>query len=49
MLIAAAYIDVSPKTLAVVQQCGAARSGASKVGKTSKPGAEGLHRRSESS
>jgi hypothetical protein len=39
--IAAAYIDVSPKTLAVVQQFSAERSSASKMGKTSKPGAEG--------
>jgi hypothetical protein len=39
--IAAAHIDVSPKTLAVVQQFSAERSSASKIGKTSKPGAEG--------
>jgi acyl homoserine lactone synthase len=38
--IAAAYIDVSPKTLAVVQQFSAERS-TSKMGKTVKPGAEG--------
>jgi N-acyl-L-homoserine lactone synthetase len=39
--IAAAYIDVSPKTLAVVQQFSAERGSASKMGKISKPGAEG--------
>jgi hypothetical protein len=38
--IAAAYIDVSPKTLAV-QQFSVVRRSASKMGKTSKPGAEG--------
>jgi acyl homoserine lactone synthase len=39
--IAAAYIDVSPKTLAVVQQFSTERSSANKMGKTSKSGAEG--------
>jgi len=46
--IVAAYIDVSPKTLAVVQQFSAERSSTSKMVKTAETQRRGLHRRSES-
>jgi len=46
--IVAAYIDVSPKTLAVVQRFNAERSSASKMGNTAETQRRGLHRSSES-